>query len=62
MKSVSLVCSEEVLRERLMGDVADGIRTADVLERSIARLPLYAKLKTHKINTDGRAPEELAEL
>jgi len=49
--AVSLVCTEEALRQRLQKDIDAGIRTADVLERSAARLPLYEALDTAVIDT-----------
>ena len=36
-------------------------RTADVLERALARLPLYDDLNTVKITTDDLTPLETAE-
>lgn len=59
--TVSLVCNEETLKKRLFRDVELGIRQADVISRSTERLPLYDKLNTVKIVTDGKAPEEIAE-
>ena len=49
--SISLVCSQEALTARLKKDIAAGLRTDDVIERSLARLPLYEKLCTHRIDT-----------
>lgn len=60
VKSVSLVCSEEELRARLLRDVDAGLRTADVVARSLARLPAYAALDTRKLDTTGRTPEQTA--
>lgn len=57
---ISLVCSEKYLRERLEKDVQAGIRTSDVIERSTKRIPLYNKLSTVKINTDGKDVEKIA--
>lgn len=57
---VSLLAGEATLRERIGADVARGARTADVLERSLARIPLYQKLNTVKIDTDGRTPAGIA--
>ena len=51
VKTISLVCDEVALRERLQKDIDDGIRMADVMERSIARIPLYSQLNTMKIDT-----------
>ena len=41
-------------------DVAAGIRTEDVIQRSIERIPLYAKLSTHKIDVSDITPEQVA--
>lgn len=59
--SVSLTCSEQELVQRLQKDVAAGIRTPDVIERSIQRIPLYQKLNTIKINTSGKSAAEVAQ-
>lgn len=61
VSAISLVCSEAALRERLAGDIAAGIRTVDVIERSIPRLSLYENLSTVKIDTTALSPEETAE-
>ena len=53
-KVISLVCSQATLRERLEKDIQLGIRTSDVVERSIERLPLYEKLRTQKVYADGK--------
>ena len=60
VKAISLVCDEKTLRDRLQKDVDDGIRTADVIERSIARLPLYDELKTIKIDTTAKSIDSVA--
>ena len=57
---VSLMVGENVLRARLEADVAAGVRESDVVCRSIARLPLYGRLDTIKVDTDGKTPEEVA--
>ena len=49
--SISLTCAAEILTARLQKDIDAGIRQSDIIERSIARLPLYEKLNTHKIDT-----------
>lgn len=61
VKAVSLVCSEAVLRSRLEKDVAAGIRTADVIERSIARLHCYSALNTVKLETDGKTAAQIVD-
>ncbi len=61
VKAVSLVCSEAALAERLQRDVGKGLRGEDVIARSIARLPLYDKLDTVKIDTSGISADAAAE-
>jgi broad-specificity NMP kinase len=58
---VSLVCSEQVLQARLRKDVDAGIRTEDVILRSIERIPLYEKLNTTKIDVSEITPEQAAD-
>ena len=58
----SLVCSEEALISRLTEDITNGIRTRDVIERSIPRLNNYYEMDTQKINVSNIPPEEAAEL
>lgn len=58
IKTVSLLCSEDNLRVRLLSDVKHGIRNADIIERSIARLPLYSRLDTIKIDTTDKPVTE----
>ncbi len=58
---ISLICSAQTLRRQLEADIAAGVRDAGILSRSIPRLPLYQRLNTVKISTDGKTPEEIAE-
>lgn len=58
-KTVSLMCSPDTLRARLDKDIRSGIRTGDIVERSIGRLPLYEKLDTLKVCTDGRSIDSI---
>lgn len=58
---ISLVADEKSLRERLNADVANGIRTADVVERSVARIPKYSCLNTVKIDASGKTVPQIAE-
>lgn len=60
-KVISLICSPDTLRERLGKDVAAGVRSGDIVERSIARIPLYDALNTLKIVTDHRSIDEIAD-
>ena len=58
---ISLVCEEEALVKRLNADVQAGIRSQDVVDRSIKRIPLYADLLTDKIDVTTISPIEAAE-
>ena len=57
---VSLVCTPEALRERLERDVTAGLRDAEVIDRSIGRLPLYDALNTVHLEVSELTPEEVA--
>ena len=59
VKTISLVCDETTLKKRLQGDVDSKIRTEDVIERSIARIPLYRELNTIKIDTTGKSIDQI---
>ncbi len=61
VKVISLVCDEAHLRERLIADVTAGRRTADVIDRSLSRIPNYASLNTRKVDTAGKTPQEVAD-
>lgn len=61
VQCVSLVCDEAILQARLQRDIESGIRTPDILKRSIARMPLYAALKTDKIDTTNKRVEEVVD-
>ena len=61
VKAISLMVDEDSLRQRLMKDVRQGIRTADVIDRSIPRIPLYRQLDTIKIDTVGKTVQMVAE-
>ena len=60
VRSISLIAGEKVVRERIASDIAKGIRTPDAMERSLARLPLYQKLNTIKIDTTGKSVPEIS--
>ena len=61
IKIISLVCDADTLRNRLEKDILRGLRTEDVVERSMGRLPLYDKLNTIKIHTENRSIESIAD-
>ncbi|MCI7238517.1 MAG: AAA family ATPase, partial [Anaerococcus sp.] len=54
VKCVSLVADEKALRERLSMDVERGIRSEEIIERSIARIPMYQALNTIIIDTNAK--------
>ena len=60
--SISLVCSEQALVKRLKKDVNAGLRSPDVIERSVKRIPLYQRLNTLKIDISELGPNEVAGL
>lgn len=60
VKKISLICSQEELCKRLEKDITNGKRQADVVERSLQRLPLYESLDTIKIDTSNVLPENVA--
>lgn len=57
----SLVADEEALTRRIMGDVQAGVRSEDVIARSLAYLPKYAALNTRKIDTSEISAAEAAQ-
>ena len=60
VKCVSLIADEANLQRRLTKDVEKGIRSEDVIERSIAKIPMYQALGTIKIDTKGKAVAVIA--
>lgn len=58
---VSLVCSPDALTARLSSDIEKGVRQPDIIARSVARLPLYDKLDTYKIDVSRLTPEQTAQ-
>ena len=60
VKCVSLIADEKTLCERLSKDVERGIRSEDVIERSIARIPMYQTLNTVKIDTNAKTAPVIA--
>lgn len=57
VKCVSLTVSQRILRDRLSRDIERGIRSADIIERSASRIPMYPALNTIKIDTDGKTAD-----
>ncbi len=62
VRCISLVCDEAALIKRLQKDIDAGLRTIDIIERSVLRLPLYHALDTEKMDTTALSAEETAEM
>jgi hypothetical protein len=56
----SLVINKQALSERLSHDIARGKREPDIIERSVARIPLYDALDTVKIDVSTISPADAA--
>jgi broad-specificity NMP kinase len=56
--SISLLCNEKSLRERIQKDIDNKLRSKDVLKRSIERIHLYEKLDTVKIEVSEKTVTE----
>lgn len=61
VKCISLIADEANLRKRLTQDVESGIRAEDVIERSVARIPMYDTLNTIKIDTNEKTVAMIAD-
>ena len=61
VKCISLITDEATLRNRLESDVNAGIRTEDVIERSVARISKYQSLNTIKIDTVNKTIKQVAD-
>jgi broad-specificity NMP kinase len=61
VKSISLICEPDALTNRLQADVDRGVRTSEVIARSIARIPLYKDLNTIKIDVSRITAKQAAE-
>ena len=57
---VTLVQSEDVLRKRLMQDIARGSRDEAVIARSLSQLGGYAEMNTVKLDTRALSPDGAA--
>ena len=60
VKCISLIADEKTLYERLSKDVERGIRSEDVIKRSIARIPMYQAMGTIKIDTNAKTAVVIA--
>ena len=59
LKTISLVCDKQTLENHIRKDVQNHIRDIEVIERSLARLDLYQKLDTIKIDVSNQTLEEI---
>lgn len=60
IRQYTLLCSENVLIDRISQDIQVGKRTVGVTKKSLSYLPLYDGQNTIKIITDDLSPEEIA--
>ena len=58
----TLMPNEKALTSRLQKDVDNGLRSEDVIKRSVVRLPLYEKMNTCKIDVSSISAKEAAEI
>lgn len=58
---ITLTVSEQALRLRLQRDVDAGLRAPDVIERSVARLPLYDRVRTVKLDVSSCTARQAAQ-
>lgn len=61
VKAITLIVNEENLRSRLGRDIQNGLRSEDIIDRSVKRLPLYHSLDTIKIDTSNKTVSDVAE-
>ena len=57
---VTLSVTPQGLRQRLQRDIDAGLRQPDIVERSLARLPLYRELSTRKVDVSDLSTEQAA--
>ena len=62
IKSFSLIADKHSLVNRIKLDIARGIRRADVIDRSVARINNYNFLDTEKIDVSNITPLQAAKL
>ena len=58
---ISLIVDEANLRKRLLSDIANKIRTGEIMDKSIARIQMYQVLDTVKIDTSNKSVCEITE-
>lgn len=61
VKKISLIADESSLRDRLTVDITCGIRTTDIIDRSVRRISMYQALDTVKIDTSDKTVREITD-
>lgn len=61
-KIISLVCDPKELIKRLKKDIESGIRTNDILKRSIEYLPMYNFIESIKIDVSNLIPDAVSDI
>ncbi len=59
--NISLTTDKAQLKAQLQRDIERGLRSVDILEKSLSRLSHYDRLNTLKIDTSNRTIEEIAQ-
>jgi broad-specificity NMP kinase len=59
--NISLLCREENLRRRIQKDIDNRLRNRNVLERSVARISLYGRLNTIKVDVSEKTAVDAAD-
>jgi hypothetical protein len=59
---ISLICDKQALFSHLKKDIDAGIRTEDIIRRSMDRMPLYENLSTHKVDVSKINAEQAANI
>ena len=62
LKIISLVCTDKELTRRLYKDIENGIRTNDILKRSIEYLPMYNFIESIKIDVSNLIPDAVSDI
>lgn len=58
----SIICSEKVFISRITKDIQQGIRSGEIIERSVPRLKNYFQMDTEKIDVSEISAKEAAEI
>jgi cytidylate kinase len=56
---ITLICSEESLKDRILKDIKNNLRESSTLKKGVERLPLYKNLDTIKIDTSETSISEV---